>query len=89
VLEQYSSEEPINVGCGEDVSIAELATQIARIVGFKGRIEYDTGKPDGTPRKWLDVSRLNALGWKPRTPLAVGIAETYAWFVANQAAVRQ
>jgi GDP-L-fucose synthase len=89
LLEQYSSEEPINVGCGEDVSIAELATQIARIVGFKGRIEYDTSKPDGTPRKWLDVSRLNALGWKPRTPLAVGIAETYQWFVANQAAVRQ
>jgi GDP-L-fucose synthase len=88
LLEQYSSEDPINVGSGEDISVGELATEIARVVGFAGRIEYDTSKPDGAPRKLLDVSRLNAVGWKPRIPLAVGIAQTYAWFVANRSTLR-
>jgi GDP-L-fucose synthase len=68
----------LNVGCGEDVSIAELAETVRDVVGGTGRIVFDTGKPDGTPRKLLDVSRLFALGWRPRTPLREGIAMAYA-----------
>jgi GDP-L-fucose synthase len=68
----------VNIGCGEDVSIAELAQTVMDVVGFKGRIVFDTTKPDGTPRKLLDVSRLAALGWQARTPLREGIAMAYA-----------
>jgi GDP-L-fucose synthase len=68
----------VNIGCGEDVSIAELAQTVMDVVGFKGRIVFDTTKPDGTPRKLLDVSRLAALGWQARTPLRKGIAMAYA-----------
>jgi GDP-L-fucose synthase len=68
----------INRGCGQDVSIGELAQTVMDVVGFKGRIEFDTTKPNGTPRKWLDVSRLAALGWQARTPLREGIALAYA-----------
>jgi GDP-L-fucose synthase len=68
----------VNIGCGQDVSIAELAQTVMDVVGFKGRIVFDTTKPDGTPRKLLDVSRLAALGWRARTPLREGIALAYA-----------
>ena len=80
LIENYDSPEIVNVGCGEDVSIRELAELICDVVGFKGKLVFDTSKPDGTPRKLLDVSRLQALGWKPRIPLREGIAQTYAWY---------
>ena len=73
----------INVGAGEDQSIAELAAVIAEVLGFRGRFAYDAGKPDGTPRKLLDVSRLSALGWRARTPLRGGIALAYRDFVSR------
>jgi GDP-L-fucose synthase len=76
----FDDEEIVNVGVGKDISIRELAELIARIVGFEGEIVYDTSKPDGTPRKLLDVSRLFALGWRPRLPLEEGLRQTYAWF---------
>lgn len=71
----------INIGTGKDLSISELAKLISEIVGFKGRIIYDTTKPDGTPRKLLDVSRINSLGWKYKTELEDGIKKTYKWFL--------
>jgi len=77
-------ESHINVGCGEDVSIAELARIVAGVVGYEGRIEYDTSKPDGTPRKLMDVSRLATLGWRARTSLADGIHTTYQDFLRTQ-----
>jgi GDP-L-fucose synthase len=78
----------INVGTGSDVSIADLAWAIARGTGFEGRISFDTTKPDGAPRKLLDVSRLTNMGWTASVPLEVGIRQTYAWFLANQAYLR-
>jgi GDP-L-fucose synthase len=83
LMERYDSPEIINVGWGEDVTIAELAELIAGIVGFRGTVVFDRSKPDGTPRKLLDVGKLNALGWRPRTPLAAGIRATYDWYRAN------
>ena len=83
LLEKYDSPEIINVGCGEDISIRELAELICDVVGFDGELDWDTTKPDGTPRKLLDVTRLRALGWKPAIPLRDGIARTYEWFRAN------
>lgn len=77
----YDQEEIINVGTGEDLTIHELAELIAEVAGFRGTIAQDISKPDGTPRKLLDVSRLRALGWQPRTPLREGLAATYRWFV--------
>jgi GDP-L-fucose synthase len=74
----------VNIGCGEDLTIKELAALIQRTVGHRGEIRWDTSKPDGTPRKLLDVSRLNALGWRASIPLAEGTAATYRWFEANQ-----
>jgi GDP-L-fucose synthase len=82
-LEKYDSSEIINVGCGEDISIRELAELICDVVGFDGELAWDTTKPDGTPRKLLDVTRLRALGWKPAITLREGIAQTYDWFRAN------
>ena len=76
----YGGEEHINIGVGEDLSIAELARLIAKVVGYEGGFRFDTSKPDGTPRKLLDVSRLTALGWKPSIPLEQGLAQTYAWY---------
>jgi GDP-L-fucose synthase len=73
----------INVGYGEDVTIAELAHLVADITGFTGRVSFDTTKPDGTMRKLMDSSRLNAMGWKPSVSLINGVRETYAWFIAN------
>lgn len=83
LLESYDGELALNVGCGEDLSIAELAGEIASVVGYGGRIAWDTGRPDGTPRKLLDISRLRALGFEPSIPLAVGLADTHAWWRAQ------
>jgi GDP-L-fucose synthase len=79
----YDREEILNVGTGEDVTVRELAELIGSITGFHGRLTFDESKPDGTPRKLLDVSRLNALGWKARIPLAEGIRTTYEWYLSN------
>jgi GDP-L-fucose synthase len=85
LMQHYESEELINVGTGEDLSIAELAGLVARIVGFEGRIVLDPSKPDGTPRKLLHVAKLRALGWRARIPLDQGIRATYDWYVRNAA----
>jgi GDP-L-fucose synthase len=84
LLEKYDSPEIINIGCGQDVTIRELAELICDVVGFDGELIWDKTKPDGTPRKLLDVTRIRALGWQPTIPLRKGIAETYDWFLANQ-----
>ena len=78
----------INVGTGSDVSIADLARAIAKVTGFEGRISFDTTKPDGAPRKLLDVSRLTNMGWTAGIPLGEGIRQTYDWFLANQGSLR-
>jgi GDP-L-fucose synthase len=81
LLENYDEPEPINVGTGTDVSIAELARLVADVVGYPGEIVFDPSKPDGTPRKLLDVSRIQGLGWSARIDLAEGLAATYAWYL--------
>jgi GDP-L-fucose synthase len=83
LLEKYDSPEIINIGCGEDISIRELAELICDVVGFKGELAWDTTKPDGTPRKLLDVSKVHALGWRHSIPLREGVARTYEWFLQN------
>ena len=83
LIEKYDSPEIINVGCGEDVAIRELAELICDEIGFDGELVWDKTKPDGTPRKLLDVTRIRALGWQPTIPLRKGIAQTYQWFLAN------
>jgi GDP-L-fucose synthase len=83
LLRVYDSPETINVGTGVDVTIRELASTIADVVGYTGQVVWDSSKPDGTPRKLLDVSRLRALGWEPRIGLREGIASTYEWYLAN------
>lgn len=85
LMEKYGDEQTINVGSGEEVTIAELARIIAEVVGFRGELVFDSGKPDGTPRKILDSGRLRALGWKPKITLAEGVLKTYEWAVANAA----
>ncbi len=85
VLERYDSPEIINIGCGEDVTIGELAELICDVIGFDGELVWDKTKPDGTPRKLLDVTRIRALGWEPTIPLREGISQTYEWFLANWA----
>lgn len=85
LMERYSGDVQINVGWGKDLSIRELAETIARIVGFEGELVFDTSKPDGTPRKLLDTTRLSGLGWKAATGLEEGLEETYAWFLENAA----
>jgi GDP-L-fucose synthase len=85
LLEKYDSPEIINVGCGEDISIRELVELICDVVGFDGELAWDTTKPDGTPRKLLDVTRLHELGWQATIPLRDGIAQTYDWFLKNVA----
>jgi GDP-L-fucose synthase len=83
LLERYDDPAPINVGVGEDLTIRELAGLVARIVGFEGAIEWDSSRPDGTPRKLLDTSRIEALGWTPRIGLEEGIEETWRWYFEN------
>ena len=80
LMQNYDAEDFVNVGVGEDVSISELAALIADVVGYRSRVVYDASKPDGTPRKLLDVSRMRALGWKARIGLREGLEETYAWY---------
>jgi GDP-L-fucose synthase len=88
LMQKYSQEAPVNVGWGKDVSIAELAQLVAATVGFKGDVRFDASKPDGTPRKLLDTTRLRALGWQPKITLADGLASTYEWFCAHQEHLR-
>jgi GDP-L-fucose synthase len=83
LLETYNAPEIINVGCGSDVTILELAEIICRVVGFQGKLVFDTSKPDGTPRKLLNTRKLETLGWKPRIGLEEGIADTYRWLIQN------
>ncbi|WP_217205683.1 GDP-L-fucose synthase [Streptomyces sp. AC550_RSS872] len=78
LLRLYDGDAPVNVGCGEDLTIRELADLVGEVVGYQGRVTFDTTKPDGTPRKVLDISRMTALGWEPRIALRDGIAATYA-----------
>jgi GDP-L-fucose synthase len=86
-LEKYDHELQLNVGTGEDLTIMELAKTIAKITGYKGEISWDSSKPDGTPRKVLDVTRLKSLGWEPRVSLEDGIRETINWFRDNRGKV--
>ena len=88
LMQRYDEAPHINVGTGTDVSIRELADMIRRVVHPGAKIAWDSTKPDGSPRKLLDVSRLNALGWKHRISLGEGIEQTYQWFLANKATVR-
>lgn len=85
LMNNWSDDQHINIGTGEDLSIAELARLVARIVGFKGSFVFDPSKPDGTPRKLLDVAKLNALGWRHRTDLESGIRQTYDWYRREKA----
>jgi GDP-L-fucose synthase len=88
LLHGYDEEAIVNIGWGEDVTIRELAELVASVVGFKGNLLFDPSKPDGTPRKLLDVSRLTDLGWKAQIPLKAGIENTYAWFKEHSADAR-
>jgi GDP-L-fucose synthase len=83
LLEAYDGDEPVNIGCGEDLTIRELAGIVREVTGYPGSIGWDTSKPDGTPRKLLDVTRLSSLGFTPRIPLRDGIARTYAWWLGQ------
>lgn len=83
LMQHYDGSQPLNCGAGTDLSIRELAEKIGRIVGFEGRLVFDPTKPDGTPRKLMDSSKIAAMGWKPRIGLDEGIADTYRWFVQN------
>lgn len=85
LLENYSGDVALNVGTGTDVSIKELAELIAEVTGYEGEILWDTTKPDGTPRKLLDVSKINALGWEAKIELPAGIKSTYSWYLENHA----
>jgi GDP-L-fucose synthase len=89
LMQTYNSPEIVNVGVGDDVSIKALAETVKEVTGFAGELKFDTAKPDGTPRKLLDVSRLTALGWKAKMPLRKGIEETYAWFLKNGESARK
>jgi dTDP-D-glucose 4,6-dehydratase len=83
VLEQYSGESPLNVGTGEDITIADLARLIAQVIGYRGELVFDMSRPDGTPRKLLNMSKLRALGWKAHTSLAIGLERSYADFLSR------
>ena len=84
LLQHYDTHETINVGLGDDMPIRELAETVASVVGFEGTIEWDSSKPDGMPRKLLDTSRINELGWQPQITLRDGVASTYEWYLANK-----
>lgn len=84
LMNKYSDAEIVNIGVGEDISILELGEIIKRVVGFKDEIIFDTSKPDGTPRKLVDISRIASLGWKAKIPLNEGIESTYQWYLSNK-----
>jgi GDP-L-fucose synthase len=84
LMERYEGWEPVNVGSGEELSIGELAHRIGAVVGFTGEIRFDISKPDGTPRKLCDVSKIHALGWQHRITLEEGLRTTYAWYLAQE-----
>jgi GDP-L-fucose synthase len=84
LMNNYSGDEIVNIGVGEDIAIKELAEKIKDCVGFNGEIKFDTTKPDGTPRKLVDVAKLNSLGWKATTSLDEGINKAYQWFLDNE-----
>ncbi|MFC3673972.1 GDP-L-fucose synthase [Ferrovibrio xuzhouensis] len=88
-MKQYSDEPPINLGTGQEIPIADLAELTGEIVGYRGRITFDTSRPDGTPRKVVDTSRLRGLGWQARISLRDGLKETYAWYAENHDSARQ
>lgn len=85
LLKQYSAAEHINIGFGSDITIIELAQLVCDVVGFKGELELDKSKPDGTPRKLLSSEKLVSMGWRPKTTLEVGLAKSYEWFINNVA----
>ena len=85
LLESHDSDEPINIGVGKDITIKELAEMVSEVVGFEGELAWDSSKPDGTPRKLMDTTRLADLGWEPRISLRDGLTTTYAWYQANEA----
>jgi len=88
-MQNYSGDVALNTGTGEDVAIGDLARLICEIVGYRGQLRFDTSKPDGTPRKLLDVSKFTALGWKARIGLREGIEQTYQWYLAHKADFRR
>jgi GDP-L-fucose synthase len=88
LLRSYDAEPIVNIGWGEDITIRGLAELVLSVIGYSGRLEFDSSKPDGTPRKLLDVTRLTGLGWRPRIALEAGIAQTYAWFKEHSADAR-
>jgi GDP-L-fucose synthase len=88
LLQSYDAEAIVNIGWGDDVTIRELAEIVVSAIGYRGKVLFDDTKPDGTPRKLLDVTRLSDLGWRPRIPLRQGIESTYAWFREHFAEVR-
>jgi GDP-L-fucose synthase len=83
LLEHYNEPDLVNIGCGEDVTIRELAETVCDVLGFNGSLEFDASKPDGTPRKLLDISKIESLGWSPKISLRDGIADAYRWFCEN------
>lgn len=87
LMQSYSQAQLINVGTGQEIAIGDLARAIAQVVGYKGRLVFDTSKPDGMPRKLLDSSRILAMGWRPRVELSEGLRETYRWFLGRQNAI--
>jgi GDP-L-fucose synthase len=89
LMRTYDEGEIVNVGCGSDVSIRELAEMVAGVVGYRGQIRFDTSKPDGTPRKLLDVARVTALGWRPEIGLREGIESTFQWYLGHQSQLRR
>lgn len=83
LLQRYAAPEPVNVGCGADLTIAELARLLQEVVGYRGELRFDPARPDGTPQKLLDTTKLTALGWRPQIPLRHGLESTYRWFQEN------
>jgi len=89
LMQTYSGEDFVNIGVGDDISIGDFAALVADVIGYRGRFVYDTSKPDGTPRKLVDVSRLSSLGWQAKTTLRDGLSKTYAWYLENVDTLRE
>jgi GDP-L-fucose synthase len=83
LMENYSDEEHVNVGVGKDLTIRELAETVQKVVGYEGELVFDTSKPDGTPRKLVDTTKINGLGWRAKTGLEDGLQHSYQWFLDN------